>query len=94
MDETTKPGQSPIISVVVPLLNEQDNLGELYMQITNALHDGDPYEVIFVDDGSTDRSFEILSDFHQKDPHVRVIRFRKNFGQTAAMSAGFNPCPG
>lgn len=94
MDQSTAQGQTPAISVVVPLLNEQDNLSELYLQITNALQAGPAYEVIFVDDGSTDRSFEILADFHQRDAHVRVIRFRKNFGQTAALSAGFNHARG
>lgn len=95
MDKSTALGQVPIISVVVPLLNEQDNLVELYLQITNALRKtATMYEIIFVDDGSTDNSFQILSGFHQKDSNVRVIRFRKNFGQTAAMSAGFTHARG
>ncbi len=94
MDQSTAQGQTPVISVVVPLLNEQDNLTELYLQITNALHAGPAYEVIFVDDGSTDSSFEILTDLHQRDARLRVIRFRKNFGQTAAMSAGFTHARG
>jgi len=77
------------LSVVVPLLDEQDNLRPLYEQITAALEGRYGYEAIFIDDGSTDESFRLLQEFHESDPHVRVIRFRRNFGQTAALSAGF-----
>ncbi len=79
----------PQLSVVVPLLDEQENLPPLYEQITQALKGRYDYELIFVDDGSRDGSFEILQGFRNADPRVRVIRFRKNFGQTAALSAGF-----
>ena len=89
MDKSMAKTAVPQISVVVPLLNEEDNLAPLYEQITKAVTGRYDYEIIFIDDGSTDRSFEILKIFHRQDPHVRVIRFRKNFGQTAAMSAGF-----
>lgn len=81
--------QSPDLSVVVPLLDEQDNIGPLYEQISRTLAERDGYEIIFVDDGSRDNSFNILAGFQKNDPRVRVIRFRKNFGQTAALSAGF-----
>jgi len=81
--------QNPQVSVVVPLLNEQDNIGPLYEQITQALTDKYNYEIIFVDDGSSDDSFPILSRLQKADTRVCVIRFRKNFGQTAALSAGF-----
>lgn len=77
------------MSVVVPLLDEQENLPSLYEQITQALKGRYEYEILFIDDGSTDGSFGILKDLHTSDPRVRVIRFRKNFGQTAALSAGF-----
>jgi glycosyltransferase involved in cell wall biosynthesis len=77
------------VSVVIPLLNEQDNIRPLHQQITQALAGVHDYELIFVDDGSTDASFDILSEFHKSDGRVKVIRFRKNFGQTAALSAGF-----
>jgi glycosyltransferase involved in cell wall biosynthesis len=77
------------LSVVVPLLDEQDNLRPLYQQIKQALEGRYRYEIIFIDDGSTDASFSILKELHDSDPTVRVIRFRKNFGQTAALSAGF-----
>ena len=81
--------QSPEISVVVPLLNEQDNIGPLYEQITETLTDVYDYEIIFVDDGSSDNSFDILAKLQKPDARIRVICFRKNFGQTAALSAGF-----
>jgi glycosyltransferase involved in cell wall biosynthesis len=77
------------VSVVAPLLNEEDNIEPLYEQITRALSGIYDYEIIFVDDGSTDGSFNVLSRLQKADPRMRVIRFRKNFGQTAALSAGF-----
>jgi glycosyltransferase involved in cell wall biosynthesis len=77
------------VSVVAPLLNEKDNIEPLYEQITQALSGLYDYEIIFVDDGSTDGSFDVLVRLQKTDPRIRVIRFRKNFGQTAAMSAGF-----
>jgi glycosyltransferase involved in cell wall biosynthesis len=77
------------ISIVAPLFNEQDNLRPLYHQITETLTDKYDYELIFVDDGSTDSSFTVLTQLQKTDPKVRVIRFRRNFGQTAALSAGF-----
>ncbi len=79
----------PEISVVVPLLNEQDNIGPLYQQITEVLSDKYNYEIIFVDDGSVDNSLVVLTGLHKDDTRVRIISFRKNFGQTAALSAGF-----
>lgn len=78
------------LSVVIPIKNEAASLEELRREITGAL---DPwarsYEVIVVDDGSTDDSFEVLARIQATDPRWRVIRFRRNFGQTAAFSAGF-----
>ena len=85
---------SPEVSVVVPLLNEQDNIGPLYEQITQTLTGKYNYETIFVDDGSSDNSFTVLSELQKADDKVRVIRFRKNFGQTAALAAGFNHARG
>ncbi|UCE49702.1 MAG: glycosyltransferase family 2 protein [Phycisphaerales bacterium] len=82
------------ISVVVPLLNEQDNIGPLYEQITETLTPEHSYEIIFVDDGSTDNSFRIMAELQKADDKVRIVRFRKNFGQTAALSAGFDHARG
>jgi len=81
--------RKPEISVVVPLLNEQDNIGPLYEQITQTLAGERSYEVLFVDDGSVDNTFVVLSELLDSDDKVRIIRFRRNFGQTAALSAGF-----
>lgn len=86
--------QYPDVSIVVPLLNEQDNIELLHGQITSALADKYNYEVIYVDDGSTDNSIAVLTKLHQDDLRIRIIRFRKNFGQTAALSAGFTHARG
>lgn len=86
------PGDStaPELSVVIPLYNEVDNIPELYRQLTAALTAlGRSYEIIVVDDGSRDGSFEALAELHARDPHLKVIRFRRNFGQTAGFAAGF-----
>ena len=77
------------MSIIVPVYNEEGNLRVLYEEICVALSGGSSYEIIFIDDGSSDKSFEILRDIRNSDDKVRVIRFRKNFGQTAAMAAGF-----
>jgi len=81
----------PELSVVVPINNEERNLPILHEEITDVLQAfGRSYEILFIDDGSTDKSFEVMSSLHDDDVRVRVIRFRKNFGQTAAMAAGFD----
>ena len=78
------------ISVVVPIMNEEESINELYPRLKDVLGKlGKTYEVIFVDDGSTDQSFKILKSLAGREEKVRVIRFRTNFGQTAALSAGF-----
>ena len=82
-------------SIVVPIYNEADNIHELYRAITGALDSSCPdYEIIMVDDGSTDASFPTLMNLAQQDRRLKVIRFRRNFGQTAAMSAGFDAASG
>ena len=78
------------ISIIIPLLNEKLNIEKLYTQLKVVLKDLDKkYELIFVDDGSTDNSFSILENFHNKDNAVKVIQFRRNFGKSAALSVGF-----
>jgi glycosyltransferase involved in cell wall biosynthesis len=82
--------QPPDISVVVPMRNESPNVGELYTQLTAALTAfGRSYEILTIDDGSTDETFAGLAALQAKDARLRVIRFRRNFGQTAAFAAGF-----
>src|SRR4051812_24822820 len=78
------------ISVVVPMRNESPNVEQLYRDVTASLTAfGRSYELVAIDDGSRDDTFEKLAARQQKDPRVRVIRFRRNFGQTAAFAAGF-----
>src|SRR5262249_62325535 len=77
------------LSVVIPVQNEAPGLEALYGELTDALAAwGRSYELIVVDDGSTDGSFEILARLQALDSHLRVIRLRRNFGQTAAFAAG------
>lgn len=83
------------VSVVVPIYNEEENIPLLYEKLTDALKGCDfQYELIFVDDGSTDNSLQLLKDIQKSDEKVVVISFRKNFGQTAAFSAGFDYATG
>ena len=83
------------LSVVVPVWNEAENLDALYARLTAALADqGLSYELIFVDDGSADGSYETLAGLHAKDPQVKVIRLAENFGQHAALSAGLEHATG
>lgn len=77
------------LSIVIPVYNEQDSLAELHKEIVASLSGKYTYEIIFIDDGSSDNSFNILCDIQKNDDRVRIIRFRSNFGQTAALSAGF-----
>ena len=80
----------PELSVVVPMRNESPNVDKLYRDLTASLAAfGRPYEIVAIDDGSTDDSFAKMAELQARDPRVRVIRFRRNFGQTAAFSAGF-----
>ena len=80
----------PELSVVIPLLDEAPNVEALYRELAETLEPwGRSFEVVLVDDGSTDGTFDILSRLHAADPRLRVIRLRRNFGQTAAFSAGF-----
>jgi len=80
----------PELSVVIPLLNEAPNVEALYRELVDALEAwGRTFEVVLVDDGSTDETFDILSRLHRADSRLRVIRLRRNFGQTAAFAAGF-----
>jgi glycosyltransferase involved in cell wall biosynthesis len=82
---------TPELSVVIPVLNESPNIKRLYDELTTTLvRTGRSYEIIVIDDGSTDDTFAQLESLQSRDPHLRVIRFRRNFGQTAAFAAGFS----
>ncbi len=81
---------TPDLSVVIPVFNEEPNVEPLYRELTTTLEAwGRPCRAIFVDDGSTDRTFSVLERLHGVDNRLRVIQFRRNFGQTAAFAAGF-----
>jgi len=78
-------------SIVVPFFNEQENIPPLYMKLTEVMDSiGEPYELVFVDDGSRDSTFRVLSDIFEHDRRVNLIRLRRNFGQTPALKAGFD----
>jgi len=80
-----------LLSVVIPLLNEEENIPLLYDELMEVLPPlPGEYEVIFIDDGGTDNSLSILKEIQEKNSHIVVVTFRKNFGQTAAMAAGFD----
>ncbi len=90
-----KSGRAPEISVVLPVFNEAGNLEELQRELAGALEKtGRSFEVILVDDGSTDSSWEVLRGLQKKDRRCKLIRLRRNFGQTAALSAGFDRAQG
>jgi glycosyltransferase involved in cell wall biosynthesis len=81
---------TPELSVVIPVFNEGPNIEPLYRELTATLEAwGRPYELVFVDDGSTDGTFAALGALHESDARLRAIQFRRNFGQTAAFAAGF-----
>lgn len=83
------------ISAVIPVFNEEKNLNELYQKLTDALSNiQSDYEIIFVDDGSTDRSFEVIGNISSSDNKVSSIKFSRNYGQTAALQAGFQKTVG
>ena len=83
------------ISVVIPLHNEEENIDELYNALKSVMDsEFKDYELVFIDDGSTDRTLEFLEPFEQKDPRVKLLRFRRNFGKAAAWAAGFDHAKG
>ncbi|OGL45631.1 MAG: glycosyl transferase family 2 [Candidatus Schekmanbacteria bacterium RBG_13_48_7] len=87
--------QEQFISFVLPVYNEKDNLQELYDRITKIMKTQTyRYELLFIDDGSSDDSFDVLKEIYKKDIRVRVIQFRRNFGKAAAYNAGFQNAKG
>jgi len=90
MNESTE-----TLSILIPVYNEVDNILPLYERLVEAIKKtGKAYEVIFVDDGSSDGTLEALIDINKKNQNVKVISFSRNFGQTAALSAGIDSCKG
>ena len=84
-----------VYSIVIPVYNEADNLAALYRSLQDKLlRRGDACEVVFVDDGSTDGSFEIIKGIAAKDSAIKIIRLRRNYGQTAALQAGVSKAAG
>src|SRR6202163_1851647 len=90
--EKSMRSESPIrYSIVVPFFNEQENVPPLYMKLTEVMDSiGEPYELVFVDDGSRDNTFKVLSEIYEHDRRVNLVRLRRNFGQTAGLTAGFD----
>ncbi|SFE65327.1 glycosyltransferase family 2 protein [Flavobacterium xueshanense] len=83
------------LSLLIPLLNEEESLNELYDWIIKVMHSHNyTYEIIFLDDGSTDSSWSIIEGFAQENPHVKGVRFMKNFGKSQALHAGFAKAQG
>ena len=89
--EVSNTPETTELSVVLPVYNEKDNLIQMHAELKRSLDNiGKPYEILFVDDGSDDGSMEILEDISATDCSVRVVQFRRNFGQTAALAAGLD----
>ena len=84
-----------MLSVVIPIHNEEPAILPLYDKLTLVMEKiRKPYEIIFIDDASTDRSFDLLANLCETDTRLKIIRLRRNFGQTAALSAGFDEAQG
>ncbi|MDR1879113.1 MAG: glycosyltransferase family 2 protein [Bacteroidales bacterium] len=83
------------ISIVIPLLNEEESLPELSAWIRSVMEEHKfTYEIIFVDDGSSDKSWKVIEDLHRENPFVQGIRFRRNYGKSAALNVGFEQAQG
>jgi len=87
--------EQPELSVIVPFYNEEDNVARMHAAIVSALEPlGVPFEIVCVDDGSRDRTLELATEIARSDPRVRVVKFRRNYGQTPAMAAGIEQARG
>jgi len=87
--------ETPEISVVVPLFNEQENVPELHRRLVQALDFlGEPYEIVFVDDGSRDQTPRLIDELQEADPNLSVVHLSRNFGHQPAVSAGLDHASG
>src|SRR5262245_18985738 len=93
--QASRPGSHVEVSVVVPVLDEVESLPTLYRELSEVLEKlGRTYELVFVDDGSRDGSFQVLEKLHRSDDRVRVVQLRRNFGKAAALAVGFRASRG
>src|SRR5437588_13010381 len=85
----------PKYSIVVPFHNEDENVNQLYDRVTRVMEaTGESFELVFVDDGSSDKTFHLLREILAVDSRVTVVKLRRNFGQTSALAAGFDHATG
>ena len=86
---------TPSLTIIIPVLNEEDSLAQLYQEISEVA-DKNSYgvQIVFVDDGSTDRSWQVMQTLHESDDRIHCLRFRRNFGKAAAIRAGASVCTG
>ncbi|RKY92531.1 glycosyltransferase, partial [candidate division KSB1 bacterium] len=95
MKSTVETNYNLELSLIIPLYNEEDNVKPLYLSIKKVVEKlRKSYEIIFIDDGSTDKTFTLLEKISREDKHIKIIKFRGNFGQSAAMAAGFEAAQG
>src|SRR5258706_9693909 len=84
-----------MLSVIIPIYNEEENVTPLHEELRGVLDKLDrPYEIVYVDDGSSDDSFTLLRQMAETDPRIQLVQFRRNFGQTAALAAGIEAAVG
>src|SRR5690606_28798193 len=94
LERTPDTEQTIGVSIVVPGLNEAKSLPELSRRISKAIGNLESYELLLVDDGSTDDTWEVIQALHRDDPRVRGLRLRRNFGKAMALASGFSECRG
>src|SRR5690349_11842623 len=84
-----------MLSVIIPIFNEEENIPPLHTELRDVLETiGEPFEIVYVDDGSSDGSFALLRAIAESEARVQVIQFRRNFGQTPALAAGIDASQG
>jgi dolichol-phosphate mannosyltransferase len=101
-DEAEITGHMPTYSILIPIYNEEENIHELYGRLTNVMEklsinektSSDSYEIIMVDDGSTDSSWQLIKELHDTDSRVKGLSFSRNFGHHAAVLAGIDHAKG